>query len=238
MQLDRLLQTQGFGTRKECRALVRNGWLEVNGEVWEDPFVEVEPQGFEFTVDDDPWRYREKAYVLMNKPANYECSQKPRHHPSVYSLLPEPLRNRGLQTVGRLDEDTTGLLLFTDDGQFIHALSSPKRKVPKVYEITLRHPMDAKQLQKLQEGVLLHDETEPVMAASCTLLSPTLLRLTITEGKYHQVKRMVAACSNRVDALRRISVGGLDLPEDLASGTWMWLEESDLERLWQRGELT
>ncbi|HJW04340.1 MAG TPA: 16S rRNA pseudouridine(516) synthase [Azospira sp.] len=233
MELERLLHSQGFGTRKECRALVRNGWLEINGVVCEDPFLQVEPEGFEFTVDDEPWRYREKAYVLMHKPAGYECSQAPKHHPSVYSLLPEQLRNRGLQSVGRLDEDTTGLLLLTDDGQFIHALSSPKRKVAKVYEATLRHPMAQEQLQTLLNGVLLHGDTAPVRTTACELLSPTLLRLTITEGKYHQVKRMVAACSNRVESLRRIAVGGLSLPENLAPGSWIWLDEDDLARLWQ-----
>jgi len=115
MQLEKLLHSQGFGTRKECRALVRNGWLEIGGVVVEDPFLEVDPEGFEFTVDDQPWRYREKAYLMIHKPGDYECSHKPKHHRSIFTLLPEELVNRDVQCVGRLDEDTTGLLLMTDD---------------------------------------------------------------------------------------------------------------------------
>ncbi len=231
MQLEKLLHSQGFGTRKECRALVRNGWLEIGGVVVEDPFLEVDPEGFEFTVDDQPWRYREKAYLMIHKPGDYECSHKPKHHRSIFTLLPEELVNRDVQCVGRLDEDTTGLLLMTDDGQFIHQMSSPKRKVPKVYEITAKHPIDQAQIDQLLAGVLLHGEYEPVIADSCELVSDTVLLLTITQGKYHQVKRMLGAVGNRVEGLKRVRIGALDLPADLAPGEWRWLEAEDLEKL-------
>lgn len=230
-QLERLLHSQGFGTRRDCRALIRAGRVSVAGEPCDDPFAEFSPAGLVFTVDGEEWLWREHVYVLLNKPAGFECSHRTHHHPSVFGLLPAPLVQRGVQCVGRLDEDTTGLLLLSDDGQFIHALSSPKRKVPKLYAATLKHAADEGLLQVLRDGVLLHGEREPSRAVTAELRAPRELELTITEGKYHQVKRMVAAAGNRVEALRRLAVGGLALPADLAEGLWRWLEAADLARL-------
>jgi 16S rRNA pseudouridine516 synthase len=150
------------------------------------------------------------------------------HHPSVYTLLPSQLINREIQCVGRLDQDTTGLLLLTDDGQFIHRMASPKYQVPKEYIATLKHPIEAELIEQLLAGVVLHDDPEPVAATSCEVLSPHQLKLTITSGRYHQVKRMLAAGSNRVEALHRSAVGNLLLPDDLAPGEWRWLDCANL----------
>lgn len=231
MELERLLRSQGFGSRPECRALVYSGRVSIAGQVCDDPFAQFDPSGFEFSVDAEPWIYRQFAYVALNKPANFECSQKPKHHPSVYSLLPRPLLTRGVQAVGRLDEDTTGLLLLSDDGQFIHTYTAPKKKIPKVYEATVKHPLDEAMLSALLAGVQLNDEPGLIAATACEIRSERLLRMTVTEGKYHLVKRMIAAAGNRVEGLQRISVGGLSLPESLPVGQWMWLESADLERL-------
>jgi len=231
MELDRILQRQGFGTRKGCRALIRAGRVAVNDEVCKNPFADIRTDGLAFTVDEIAWPYREFASLVLNKPADYECSRRPIHHPSVLSLLPPPLVERGVQPIGRLDEDTTGLLILTDDGKLNHVLSSPKKKIPKVYLATTNHPVDAAQIEALLAGVVLHDDPEPVRAAACEVVEERLLRLTITEGKYHQVKRMVAAAGNRVEALHRVALGGLVLPPDLKPGEWRWLESSDLEAL-------
>lgn len=231
MELERLLRSQGFGSRPECRHLIYSGRVSVFGEACDDPFAQFDTEGFVFSVDGVPWSYRKFAYLALNKPADYECSQKPKHHPSVYSLLPAPLLNRGVQAVGRLDEDTTGLLLLTDDGQFIHTYTSPKKLVPKVYEVKTKHPIDDTQLSSLLSGVQLNDEPSPIAAAACERISDRLMRLTVTEGKYHLVKRMIAAASNRVEALHRVSIGGFELPPSLLPGQWTWLEEADLERL-------
>ncbi|MBI5330320.1 MAG: pseudouridine synthase [Betaproteobacteria bacterium] len=231
MQLERLLQSQGFGSRKVCRALIRAEAVSVRGQPCDDPFLECDPEGLEFSVDGQPWRYREKAYLMLHKPTGYECSRAPRDHPGVLSLLPSPLLTRGVQPVGRLDEDTTGLLLLSDDGVFIHNLIAPKRKVAKVYEVHAKHPMADEQLAALRTGVLLHDATEPVAASACERISERVFLLTVTEGRYHQVKRMVAAAGNRVEDLRRVQVGGLKLPDDLPAGEWRWLETADLARL-------
>ena len=165
MELERLLRAQGFGSRPECRALVYAGRVAVGGVVCDDPFAEINPENFEFSVDGESWRFRENAYLLLNKPSDFECSQKPRHHPSVYTLLPRPLVTRGVQAVGRLDEDTTGLLLLSDDGQFIHTYTSPKKKIAKVYEVSVKHPLDGGQVAALLAGVQLNDEPAPIAAA-------------------------------------------------------------------------
>ena len=242
MQLQEILYSQGFGTRRVCAGLIQQGLVQVYAnETLDNPIVckeaaaEFDATGLRFKVQGSDWPYFEKAYVLLNKPAGTECSQKPSTYPSIYTLLPSPLRLRpqkaavqGVQAVGRLDQDTTGMLILTDDGKFIHRMSSPRHHVPKVYEVTVKHPLDDIQVQKLLSGVVLDDDPKPVKAAACEAVSPFHLRLTLTEGKYHQVKRMVAAVSNRVEALHRSQIGGLGLPEDLAPGQWRWLSAQDL----------
>jgi 16S rRNA pseudouridine516 synthase len=223
MRLSQLLFSQGFGARRECEGLILGGHVTLAGVVCDDPFLEVEPDGLVFGVRGDPWPYHAKALVLLHKPAGYECSQKPKHHPSVMSLLPPPLRVRGLQPVGRLDEDTTGLLLMTDDGALIHRLTSPKKHVPKVYEIETIDAVSDAQLDALRRGVVLHDDPLPVRAAACERAGTHALRMTLLEGKYHQVKRMVAATGNTVRTLHRSAYGVLALPADLAPGQWRWL---------------
>ena len=223
MKLSQVLFSQGFGARRECEGLVFGGHLTIGGAVCDDPFIEVDPEGLVFNVRGQPWPYHAKALVVMHKPAGFECSQKPRHHPSVLSLLPPPLRVRGLQPVGRLDQDTTGLLLMTDDGALIHRLTSPKKHVAKVYEIDTTDPVTERQIDALMHGVILHDDPLPVRAATAEQTGERALRLTLLEGKYHQVKRMVAASGNTVQALHRSRYGALALPADLAPGQWRWL---------------
>ena len=229
-RLDDILYSQGFGTRRVCAGLIQQGHVAVAGQVRTDPAQAFEATGLAFTVQGKDWVFHEKAYLMLHKPAGTECSQKPSAWPSVYTLLPGPLRQRpqkgavqGVQAVGRLDQDTTGLLLLTDDGAFIHRMSSPRRHVPKVYEVTTKHPLDEAQVQRLLAGVVLDDDPRPVRAAACEALGSHQLRLTLTEGKYHQVKRMLAAVGNRVEALHRSQIGGLRLPPDLAPGQWCWL---------------
>ncbi len=241
LSLQDMLFTQGFGTRRICCGLVQRGLVELgeSRQSCTDPDAPVEGAGLVFWVQGARWEYHERAYLLMHKPAGFECSQKPGAHPSVYTLLPGPLRQRGggaaagVQAVGRLDHDTTGLLLLSDDGKFIHRMTSPRHHVPKVYQVTVRHPLDERQVRRLCEGVVLDDDPVPVKAAACQIVDPHHLELTLTEGKYHQVKRMVAAVGNRVEALHRSAIGCIELPEELAPGQWRWLrsdEVKDLER--------
>ncbi|MBX9870425.1 MAG: 16S rRNA pseudouridine(516) synthase [Burkholderiaceae bacterium] len=244
MQLQDILYAQGFGTRRVCAGLIQQGHVLVRSATnggWlpcTDAGTEFEPEGLGLRVQGLDWVCHVRACIMLHKPAGIECSQKPSAWPSVYTLLPAPLRQRpnkgavqGVQAIGRLDQDTTGLLLLTDDGQLIHRLASPKHDVPKVYEVTLKHPADAVLCARLLAGVVLDDDPRPVRAAACELDDPQHLRLTLTGGKYHQVKRMVAAAGNRVEALHRSQIGGLRLPADLAVGQWRWLQAADLALL-------
>jgi 16S rRNA pseudouridine516 synthase len=229
--LERILHNQGFGSRKLCRMMILNEEITVNGEMCDDPDATFELAGLHYSVRGEAWPYHEKSYLMMHKPSNYECSHKTQHHPTIYSLLPHPLVERGVQCIGRLDEDTTGLILISDDGQFIHRMSSPKHKVPKVYEVLCKHPVSDEQITQLISGVQLVDEDAPIAALECTRLSDNIIHMTLAEGKYHQVKRMVAAISNRVEGLKRIKIGELALPDDLQVGQWRWLSESDMAAL-------
>ena len=231
LDLERILHKQGFGARKLCRIMIINEEITVNGEMCDDPDAEFELENLKFTVKGESWEYREKSYLMMHKPSNYECSHKTQHHPTIYSLLPYPLVARDVQCIGRLDEDTTGLILISDDGQFIHRMSSPKHKVPKVYEVTCKHPMSDEQIAHILRGVQLIDEDAPIAALACTRKTENIIHMTLAEGKYHQVKRMVAAISNRVEALKRIQIGELILPEDLEVGQWRWLSAQDKMKL-------
>jgi len=237
MQLQDILFSQGFGTRRVCAGLIQQGFVAVAHVPCEDPAMEFVVDGLQFTVQGVDWAYHARAYLMLHKPAGYECSQKPSTYPSIYTLLPTPIRQRGggaaagVQAVGRLDQDTTGLLLLSDDGKFIHRMSSPKHHVPKVYEVRAKHPVDDKQVAKLLSGVVLDDDPKPVRAAACEKTGEQSLSLTLTEGKYHQVKRMIAAVGNRVEevgGLHRARIGSLALPTELKAGQWRWLTAQDL----------
>lgn len=224
MQLSQILFTQGFGTRRVCAGLVAAGAVSVAGRVVDDPSADFALPGLVLTVDGVDWPVHPRAVVLLHKPAGYECSARPKHWPSVLSLLPGPLRTRGLQPVGRLDQDTTGALLLTDDGALIHRLTHPRRHVPKVYEVQTARPVEPRQIDALLAGVVLDDDPQPVRAAAAEATGVQALRLVLTEGKYHQVKRMVAAAGNHVEALHRSRIGAIELPPDLKPGQWQWLD--------------
>ena len=229
--LSHLLFTQGFGTRRVCAGLIEQGHVKVQGSIVRDPAQGFDPEGLVVEVQGQLWPVHEQAYLVMNKPLGVECSQKPKHHPSVYTLLPAPLRLRGVQTVGRLDHDTSGLLLFTDDGKWIHRLTSPKSKVAKVYQAQTAREIDQNQIDALLKGVVLRDDPEPVRAVSAHQIDTHTLELTLTEGKYHQVRRMVAATGNHVESLSRTRIGDLSL-QGLDLGQWRWLNPDEHRMLY------
>lgn len=244
MQLQDILYSQGFGTRRICAGLIQQGLVAIFESaspaplVCQDPSQDIDTDGLVLRVQGKDWPYQSKAYVMLYKPAGTECSQKPSAYPSVYTLLPAPLRQRpgrgavdGVQAVGRLDQDTTGLLLLSDDGQFIHRMSSPKKHVPKLYRVTAKHAVSEGQIERLLAGVILDDDPRLVRAAACVKVNERALDLTLTEGKYHQVKRMIAAVGNRVETLHRSRIGGLELPADMRPGEWRWLGAEELALL-------
>jgi 16S rRNA pseudouridine516 synthase len=232
LSLDRILQSQGFGTRKYCRSLIDDGDVTINGEVQTDYRAGIETEGLVLNVFDEDWQYRERVYIALYKPANFECSRKPSHHPGVLTLLPEQFTWRDVQPVGRLDHDTTGMLLMSDDGPFIHAQSSPKRHVPKIYQATTQDPVTPELVAQLLAGVKLHDEPAPLAAVTCVQRGDHLLEIVLEQGKYHQVKRMLAAAGNHCSALHRSAIGGLTLESlGIAEGEWCYLEQAQLDLL-------
>ncbi|AXY56946.1 16S rRNA pseudouridine(516) synthase [Acinetobacter chinensis] len=227
MLLEKMLQSQGFGSRKNCQQLIKNGAVSIQGEIVTDLKHKFDIHQPEFSVYGTEFQYREKIYIALNKPSNYECSHQATHHFSVFDLFDDVLMNRGLQCVGRLDQDTTGLLLLTDDGQFLQALTHPKKHVPKVYQMQTADPVTAEQIQQLQQGVELRNEKDLFAATDVEALSQNELKMTVHQGVYHQVKRMLAAVGNKVESLHRAQVGQLQL-SGLAEGEWVYLSDEQI----------
>lgn len=231
LTLDKILQTQGFGTRKECRNLILHGAVGIGDEIVTDYQATPDTADLDFTVDGELWRYREHVYVALNKPAGVECSRRPAVHRGVLSLLPNQFTLRDVQPVGRLDHDTTGLLLLSDDGTFIHAQSSPKRHVTKTYVATTQEPVTPELVAQLQAGVKLADEPAP-LSAQARQLDTHQIEVILDQGKYHQVRRMLVAAGNHCVALHRSAIGGLTLEGlGLAEGAWCYLDGAQMALL-------
>src|SRR5881409_3595513 len=232
LTLDRILQSQGFGTPEYCRSVIDDGEVTINGVVVTDYKTALDTDGLVLSLFDEEWTYRQHLYIALNKPANFECSRKPSQYPGVLSILPEQFSWRELQPVGRLDHDTTGLLLMSDDGAFIHAQSSTKRHIPKVYQATTQEPVTPALVEQLLSGVQLHDEPAPLAALTCVQRGEHLIEIVLEQGKYHQVKRMLAAAGNHCTALHRSQIGGLTLDAlGLHEGEWCYLEQAQLDLL-------
>lgn len=232
MTLERILQSQGFGTRKWCGELVADGEVSVAGQTITDNRMTLETDGLVFMIFGESWTYRKHIYIALNKPADVECSRKASHHPGVLTILPDQFTRRDVQPVGRLDHDTTGLLLMSDDGPFIHTQSSPKRHIPKVYVATTHDPVTPELVAKLLSGVKLHDEPAPLAAVTCRMVGAHQIEIVLEQGKYHQVKRMLVAAGNHCVALQRTQIGGLKLDMlGLAEGEWCYLDDAQLALL-------
>lgn len=222
MDIARYLQSQGVGSKKLCRALYQSGRVRINHTL---PEAEIDPAAVHsLHIDNSAYCVIPLPffYLLLHKPAATETSHKPRDYPSVFSLLPHNMQNLPLQAVGRLDADTTGALIITNDGQFNHRATSPKTMLPKTYRVGLKHSAGEDFCAALCAGVLLHDEQSIVQAASARLEDAKTLEMVITSGKYHQVKRMIAAAGNRVETLHRSRFGASAL-DGLAEGCWRFI---------------
>jgi 16S rRNA pseudouridine516 synthase len=231
----KIVAFQGFGSRKECQKMIKSGLVFFNGEQITVPKQLVETNELVLQIEGEDHPYLEKVFLIMNKPLGVECTRNPQVHESVLHLLPYNLVERGVQPVGRLDVDTTGLLLFSDQGSFIHHVSSPRRNISKVYRVQLESPMTNEQLQALLEGVELRQETQVFKAITAHLQDPQTLVMEIGEGKYHQVRRMIAAVGNHVVGLHRTMVGGVALPQDMLPGSWRQLTVQELDILEYKG---
>ena len=228
MILEKMLQSQGFGSRKNCQNLIKNGAVQIQGEIVSDPKLKLKLDQLEFNVSGQTYQYREKVYIALNKPAGYECSHQATHHFSVFELFDQVLLERGLQCVGRLDQDTTGLLLLTDDGQFLQALTHPKKHIAKVYRMQTADEVTDEQLLNLEQGVQLRNENGIFAATDVEQIAEHEMQMAIHQGVYHQVKRMLAAVGNKVEKLHRQQIGLLKL-QDLGEGEWIYLTESQIQ---------
>ena len=230
MKLLRLIANLGYGSRKQVTALFREGRItDADGEVlYADDELGVHATHDAVRVDGEPLDPAPGLLLMLHKPAGYTCSTKDQGR-LIYDLLPPRFRLRDpvLSTVGRLDRETSGLLLLTDDGALLHRIISPKSEIPKVYEATLARPLRGDEAALFASGTLmLESEQKPLLPAELETLAPQCVRLTLHEGRYHQVRRMFAAVGNHVDALHRPQVGGLSLGA-LAEGEWRILDDAD-----------
>jgi 16S rRNA pseudouridine516 synthase len=230
LTLERLLASMGYGSRKESRALVRMGLVELDGNVLEDPFMEFAERPESITVNGEEVPTVDKLYVMMHKPLDVECSHNARDHQSVFSLLPDRFTAMGIQTVGRLDADSEGLLLLSNQGDFIHKVESPKKGLLKRYRVTLAREFTEAQKQELLKGVMLKGERREVLAREIEVEGDSVI-VAIGEGLYHQVRRMFAAVGNHVETLERISIGPVQLDASLGRGGWRFLTDEEVSSL-------
>ncbi|HET6805553.1 MAG TPA: 16S rRNA pseudouridine(516) synthase [Frateuria sp.] len=230
MKLLRLIANLGYGSRKEVTQLFREGRItDATGEVL---YADDKVAHADIRVDGGPLDPPTGLVLLMHKPVGYTCSRKDAGR-LVYDLLPPRWRRRepALSTVGRLDRDTSGLLLLTDDGALLHRIISPKASVAKIYEATLARDLRGDEGDLFASGTLmLESETTPLAPARLEVLEPRRARLTVTEGRYHQVRRMFAATGNHVEALERVAIGRLGL-DGLAPGGWRALDPAEVARV-------
>ena len=231
LTLERLLSSLGFGSRKDSRALIRMGVVEIDGIIEEDPFIELEKRPDYITVNGEQIPTFEDLYIMMHKPLGYECSHNPRYHDSVFSLLPSRFLEMKIRSVGRLDVDSSGLLLLSNKGDFIHHLESPKKGVLKRYDVTLARPLEKAQEKELLSGVILKNEKRAVVARTLEKKTETQVEIEIGEGLYHQVRRMFAAVGNHVEELRRLSIGTLNLDPQLKPKEWRYLSSIEVNQL-------
>lgn len=237
-RVDKLLSSMGYGSRKEMARFAQAGGITLDGA----PLVDVSTR---IPITPDlPNRLQiggraldpiAGMVILLNKPLGMSCSHK-EIGPLVYDLLPPRWRRRdpAISTVGRLDKQTTGLLLMTDDGKLLHRIISPKHHVQKTYRATLARPLNGSEGALFASGqLMLEGEDKPLAPAHLDVITQTEALISVTEGRYHQVRRMFAATGNHVEALHRQTLGGLALPDDLAPGAWRLLDDTEISLIFQ-----
>ncbi len=229
MRIDKFLANSGIGTRKEVKELLKKKRIRVNDEVVTEAKTQVDEDNDFVTFDGERIEYKEFLYIMLNKPQDVISATDDERHRTVLDLLEEPLTKVGLFPVGRLDKDTEGLLVLTNDGKMAHELLSPKKHVPKRYYVELKKTLSKEEAKILENGVEL--ETFTTKPAKVEFITEDKVYIIISEGKYHQVKRMFKCVGNRVLFLKRTGMGNLGLDENLASGEYRELTSEELELL-------
>lgn len=230
VRLDKALADMGLASRTELKALIRAGRVSADGKTVTDPGYKLDPQSAQLRLDGEPLRYSRYRYYMLHKPAGIVTATEDKKQPTVLDLVSPEMRRMGLFPVGRLDKDTSGLLLLTNDGDFAHRVISPKSGVKKLYYAEVEGKPDEADVEAFENGILLADGTQ-CLPAKLELLGGGKCLVTVMEGKYHQVRRMLASRGKPVTALHRRSIGGLALDEELRPGEYRELEEIDLCRV-------
>ena len=231
-RLDKIIASQGKYSRSEVKKLVKAGLVTLNGEKVKSADVKADAERDTVTVDGETICYKKHIYIMLNKPQGVVSATDDPIHKTVIDLVPPSLFRQGLFPAGRLDGDTTGFVLITDDGDFAHRILSPKNHIMKTYHATLDRPLTDEDIKRFTEGIELRDGTLCLEAQVRMINSePPVAEVKIHEGKYHQVKRMFAALDNRVVALRRVKMGGLEMDEALAEGKCRELTAEELAKI-------
>lgn len=232
-RIDKILAAQGRYSRREIKKLVRDGQIAVNGTVVTDSAVKIDESKDTVTLNGEPIALKKHIYIMLNKPQGVVSASESGSEKTVIDLVPEPLYRKGLFPAGRLDKNTTGFVLITDDGEFAHRILSPKNHIYKTYLARLEHRLGAAEIKMLENGIILADGTA-LKEARIEIAEDTdtpLVRIMICEGKYHQIKRMFAATGNKVVYLHREAMGGLILDRSLAEGECREITEDELKKL-------
>ncbi len=235
MRIDKLLSELGIASRKEAAKVAKSGGVIVDGLPVKDLSGHIDPEKSRVTYLGREVVYQKYTYVMLNKPTGYVSATDDKSLPYVTELLPDELRRRELFPVGRLDRDTVGLMILTNNGVLAHSLLSPKHHVEKEYYFTAAEPLKAGVEEQFKSGVILADGYECKSAGIVLSEDRREGRITLTEGKYHQIKRMIAAQDNRVTSLERISFGGIELDPSLDRGQWRYLTEEEIKILERQG---
>lgn len=232
-RLDKIIASQGKFSRSEVKKLVKSGRITVDGKLPKSSDIKLSPDECDIRIDGESLNYKKHIYIMLNKPQGVISASNDREQQTVIDLVPKNLFREGLFPAGRLDGDTTGFVLITDDGDFAHRILSPKNHIMKTYHATLRDELTEDDIIRFKEGLTLGDGTECLEAHVRVLESGdiNLAEIKICEGKYHQVKRMFASIGNKVLELRRVKMGGLDLDESLREGECREITDKELKMI-------
>lgn len=228
-RIDKIIASQGQYSRKEVKALIVKRRIAVDGRIVSSSSEKADPMTMLLTVDGKPLEFKRNLYLVLNKPKGYVSATEDREHPTVLELVPQEYRGRDLFPAGRLDRDTTGLMIITDDGVLAHNILAPKKHVPKRYHVELDIPVTEEMRLGFSEGVMLNDGV--CKAADLIKTGEKTAEVTLREGRYHQIKRMFGCFGAEVVELKRFGMGRLTLPEDLAEGECREMSEEELALL-------
>ena len=232
-RIDKIISEQTYYTRKEIKKLISKGMVYVNGEQVKKPEIKYDETNISININGEEVEVKKHVYLLLNKPKGYVSTTEVGSQKTVLDLVPEKYKNRNIFPAGRLDKDTTGLMLITDDGEFAHNILSPRRHVKKEYEVTLDIPVTGDMVKGFKEGINLNDGE--CKSADLEITGEYTAKVTITEGRYHQIKRMFGCYGAKVIELNRICMGNLYLPKDLKLGEVKELAQDELQKMQERG---